>query len=71
MLIQNLSQSLLTLLPLLYSADALLFSANCYFSSLRLLFRFIYFMHASRVENNFNWLDIVFTSGPVQGLGSN
>ena len=65
MLIQNLSQSLLTLLPLIYSADALLFSANCSFMSLRLLFHFIYFVHASGVENHFNRLDRVFTSSPV------
>ena len=65
MLIQNLSQSLLTLLPLLYSADALLFSANCSFRSLRLSFHFIYFVHASGVEKHFNRLDRVFTSGPV------
>ena len=67
MLIQNLFQSLLTLLALLYSADALLFSDNCSFRSLRLWFHFIYFVHASGVEKHFNRLDRMLTSGPCLG----
>ena len=66
MLIENLSQSLLTLLWLWYCADALLFSVNCSFRSLGLLLHFNYFVHANGVEKHFNRLDRVFTSGPVQ-----
>ena len=43
------SLSLLSLLPFLYRADALLFAANCSCRSLRFLFHVIYLVHASGV----------------------